>query len=73
MDDQETVEAQALRVVTEFFPHALGALLGGSAARGRATPTSDLDVAVLLPDSDVSRLEVIRHGGRVVELFLNTL
>lgn len=73
MDDQEAVEAQVLRVVNELFPHALGALLGGSAAQGRATPASDLDVAVLLPDSDTSRREVIRHDGRIVELFLNTL
>ncbi|MFG2651310.1 nucleotidyltransferase domain-containing protein [Streptomyces sp. NPDC048436] len=73
MDDQEAVVAQALRVVTERFPHALGAVLGGSAAQGRATATSDLDVAVLLPDSDTSRREVIRHDGRIVELFLNTL
>lgn len=73
MDDQEAVEAQALRVVTELFPYALGAVLGGSAAQGRATATSDLDVAVLLPDSDVSRREVVRHEGRIVELFLNTV
>ncbi|MFE6886732.1 nucleotidyltransferase domain-containing protein [Streptomyces sp. NPDC057694] len=59
-------------MVTELHPQALGAILGGSAAQGRATATSDLDVAVLLPDSDVSRREVIRHQGRVVELFLNT-
>ncbi|WP_411143784.1 nucleotidyltransferase domain-containing protein [Streptomyces sp. x-80] len=73
MNDQETPTAQALRLVTTLFPHALGAVLGGSAARGRATPTSDLDVAVLLPDSDTSRREVIRHEGRLAELFLNTL
>ncbi|MFF0190556.1 nucleotidyltransferase domain-containing protein [Streptomyces sp. NPDC005244] len=73
MDDQEAVKAQALSVVAEHLPHALGALLGGSAAQGRAISTSDLDVAVLLPDSDTSRREVIRHQGRIVELFLNTL
>ncbi|MFE6166152.1 nucleotidyltransferase domain-containing protein, partial [Streptomyces sp. NPDC056486] len=60
-------------MITELYPHALGAILGGSAAQGRATATSDLDVAVLLPDSDISRREVIRHQGRIVELFLNTL
>ncbi|WP_336605642.1 nucleotidyltransferase domain-containing protein [Streptomyces sp. BA2] len=60
-------------MVTELYPHDLGAILGGSAAQGRATATSDLDVAVLLPDSDISRREVIRHQGRIVELFLNTL
>ncbi|MFG2894982.1 nucleotidyltransferase domain-containing protein [Streptomyces sp. NPDC048248] len=30
-------------------------------------------MAVLLPDTDTSRREVIRHEGRIVELFLNTL
>ncbi|GGO46240.1 nucleotidyltransferase domain-containing protein [Streptomyces lasiicapitis] len=77
MNDHETPQAEALRLVQARFPHALGALLGGSAAHGRATPTSDLDVAILLPDSDsgsdTSRREVVRHGGRLAELFLNTL
>lgn len=73
MTDQMTAEAQALHLVTAHFPDALGALLGGSAAHGRATSTSDLDVAVLLPDSDSSRREVIRHDGRLAELFLNTV
>ncbi|MEU6330730.1 nucleotidyltransferase domain-containing protein [Streptomyces sp. NPDC047049] len=73
MNDQETVEDRALRLVTERFPHAAGALLGGSAAQGRATPTSDLDIAVLLPDSDTSRREVIRHDGFLAELFLHTV
>ncbi|MGW7265117.1 nucleotidyltransferase domain-containing protein [Streptomyces sp. NPDC054842] len=73
MHDRETSAAQALRLVTSRFPDALGALLGGSAAQGRATETSDLDVAVLLPDTEVTRREVIRHEGRLVELFLNTL
>ncbi|MGW0908723.1 nucleotidyltransferase domain-containing protein [Streptomyces sp. NPDC002853] len=73
MDGQEAARAQARRMVAELFPDALGALLGGSAAQGCATAASDLDVAVLLPDSDISRREVIRHEGRTVELFLNTL
>lgn len=73
MTDQETAVAQALRLVSHRFPHALGAVLGGSAAQGRATAASDLDVAVLLPDPDTSRREVIRHEGRPAELFVNTL
>ncbi|MEU9118027.1 nucleotidyltransferase domain-containing protein [Streptomyces sp. NPDC048483] len=73
MNDQQTAEAQALRLVTARFPHALGATLGGSAAQGRATSASDLDVAILLPDSDSSRREVIRHDGRLAELFVNTV
>ncbi|WP_238431880.1 nucleotidyltransferase domain-containing protein [Streptomyces cavernae] len=54
-------------------PHALGAVLGGSAVQGRATSASDLDVAILLPDSDSSRREIIRHDGRLAELFLHTV
>ncbi|WP_030558835.1 nucleotidyltransferase domain-containing protein [Streptomyces aureocirculatus] len=73
MDDQKTARGEALRLVAGRFPDALGAVLGGSLAQGRATATSDLDVAVLLPDSDRSRREVVRHEGRVAELFLNTL
>ncbi|MGH4031222.1 nucleotidyltransferase domain-containing protein [Actinomycetota bacterium Odt1-20B] len=64
---------EALHLVTARFPHALGAVLGGSAAQGRATPLSDLDLAVLLPHDDASRREVIRHEGRLAELFLHTV
>lgn len=73
MDDQAAPTAQALRLIASRYPQALGAILGGSAAQGRATPTSDLDVAILLPDSDTGRREVIRHDGRLAELFLHTL
>lgn len=54
----------------EIFRDARFALLFGSAAAGRLTPTSDLDVAVLyaepLPVSELARLsgEVERHTGR---------
>ncbi|MFI6877530.1 nucleotidyltransferase domain-containing protein [Streptomyces sp. NPDC050400] len=64
--------AQALRLIEERFPDALGAVLGGSASRGTARATSDLDLAVLLPDTGTSRREVIRHEGRPAELFLHT-
>ncbi|MFI1682861.1 nucleotidyltransferase domain-containing protein [Streptomyces sp. NPDC020607] len=73
MNSQNSATAQVSRLVAERFPGALGAVLGGSAAQGRAATTSDLDIAVLLPDSDVSRREVIRHEGRPAELFLTTL
>ncbi|KUJ65579.1 nucleotidyltransferase [Streptomyces albus subsp. albus] len=73
MNDQVTPATQALDLVEERFPHALGAILGGSAAQGSATATSDLDVAIILPDGDTSRREVIRHDGRLAELFLHTL
>ncbi|MEU6841809.1 nucleotidyltransferase domain-containing protein [Streptomyces sp. NPDC046716] len=71
MSDQEAVIGQAGRLVRELFPQALGAVLGGSAARGRATPASDLDIGVLLPPSAGSGREVMRYEGQLVELFLN--
>ncbi|MFE7119151.1 nucleotidyltransferase domain-containing protein [Streptomyces sp. NPDC057654] len=73
MDDHNTPAAQALGLIADRFPHALGSILGGSAAQGRARPTSDLDVAVLLPSGETSRREVVRHDGRLAELFLHTL
>ena len=70
---RDAFRASASRLVAARYPHVLGALLGGSAARGRATASSDLDVAVLLPDREHSGREVVRHEGRVAELFLNTV
>ncbi|MFH8591814.1 nucleotidyltransferase domain-containing protein [Streptomyces rimosus] len=73
MKDHDSPASEALRLVSHHFPHAVGALLGGSAARGHTSASSDLDVAVLLPDSDTSRREVIRHNGRLAELFIHTV
>ncbi|MFE0177538.1 nucleotidyltransferase domain-containing protein [Streptomyces sp. NPDC059002] len=72
-NERRTPADEAASLVEDRFPHALGAMLGGSAAQGRATPTSDLDIAVLLPDDDTSRREVVRHRGRVAELFVHTV
>ncbi|MEJ8640246.1 nucleotidyltransferase domain-containing protein [Streptomyces sp. MS1.HAVA.3] len=47
-------------------------ILAGSTATGRATATSDLDIAVLIEDGDVTYRETIRFEGRVVELFVHT-
>ncbi|ADI11042.1 nucleotidyltransferase [Streptomyces bingchenggensis BCW-1] len=63
---------EARRLVFARYPDALGAVLGGSSASGRATPGSDLDIAVLLPDGGISRREVFRHEGRPAEVFLHT-
>ncbi|MFJ5090898.1 nucleotidyltransferase domain-containing protein [Streptomyces sp. NPDC088674] len=63
---------QARRLVRTRFPEALGAVLGGSAAAGRAGPLSDLDLAVLVPDTAVTLRETVRHEGRVAELFVHT-
>lgn len=70
--DLEPVDL-ARRLVRERFPGALAAVLAGSTAAGRATPSSDLDIAVLIGDGagDTCR-ETLRFEGRVVELFIHT-
>ncbi|KWT60103.1 nucleotidyltransferase [Streptomyces albus subsp. albus] len=73
MKDHDSPASEALHLVRHHFPHAVGVLLGGSAAEGHASASSDLDVAVLLPDSGTSRREVIRHNGRLAELFIHTV
>ncbi|MEU3619021.1 nucleotidyltransferase domain-containing protein [Streptomyces sp. NPDC006872] len=63
---------QARRLMRDRFPDALAAVLGGSAAEGRATAGSDLDIAVLIGDGGETCRETIRFEGRVVELFVHT-
>ncbi|MFK0255087.1 nucleotidyltransferase domain-containing protein [Streptomyces sp. NPDC090445] len=60
------------RLVRERIPGALCVVLAGSTAAGRATASSDLDVAVLLGDGGRTRRETLRFEGRLVELFLHT-
>jgi len=54
-----------------IFPHARAAWLGGSVARGAATPTSDLDIVVLTADDPVHRRS-LHYSGWPVELFVHT-
>ncbi|MEU8512016.1 nucleotidyltransferase domain-containing protein [Kitasatospora sp. NPDC048722] len=63
---------QARRLVAERFPDALAAVLAGSTVTGRATASSDLDLAVLLPDGGGTYRETLRFEGRVAELFVHT-
>lgn len=63
----------AAHLVAEDHPEALGALLGGSSARGTADAESDLDLVVLLADDGTSRRELRGYEGRAVELLLYTL
>ncbi|WP_432503335.1 nucleotidyltransferase domain-containing protein [Kineococcus arenarius] len=48
------------------------AVLAGSSARGRATPTSDLDVVLVLPGHGRSFRRTLRHEGRLAEVFAYT-
>src|SRR3954454_2234461 len=58
--------------VREAFPQARAAVLGGSAARGQATATSDLDIVVILDGPPAPYRETLRHGRWLVELFAYT-
>lgn len=56
----------------ERFPGARPAWLGGSTVLGMATPTSDLDISVLLDGPPAPYRESLRHQGGQVELFVHT-
>jgi predicted nucleotidyltransferase len=58
--------------VRETFPEARAAVLGGSAARGQATATSDLDIVVILDGPPAPYRETLRYRGWLVELFAYT-
>lgn len=62
----------ARRLARERFPDALAVVLAGSTAVGRATPGSDLDLAVLVADGGETFRETLRFEGRLVELFVHT-
>ncbi len=62
----------ARRLVLDRFPQARAAWLGGSTALGTTTPTSDLDITVLLPAPPAPYRESLLHNGRPVELFVQT-
>lgn len=59
-------------VAANLFPDALAAVLAGSAATGGATPTSDLDIVILLAGPPAPYRETIRVEGIPVELFIHT-
>ncbi|MGW0391824.1 nucleotidyltransferase domain-containing protein [Streptomyces sp. NPDC003042] len=69
--DEDPID-QARRLVRDRFPDALAVVLAGSTATGRATASSDLDIAVLIEDGGVTCRETVRFEGRVVELFVHT-
>lgn len=60
-----------LRVVARRWPSAVAVILAGSAGAGRATPTSDRDVVVLLPPAGPVLRETLA-GPPLTELFVHT-
>jgi predicted nucleotidyltransferase len=64
-------EEAARTLVTERYPDAVQAWLAGSVSRGEGTPTSDLDITVLLDEVEVHR-ETVEYAGWPAELFVHT-
>ena len=58
--------------VAERHPDADAAILGGSTAQERSTPTSDLDIVVLYRDGAENYAETTRYEGWIVEAFVHT-
>ena len=69
-DPQGGVTA-ARELVLARFPDARAAWLAGSVVHGTATPTSDLDVTVLLDGPPAPFRESLLHRGWPVELFVH--
>ncbi|TCC01527.1 nucleotidyltransferase domain-containing protein [Kribbella soli] len=70
MDRPDAVET-VRSLIGDRYPQAVQAWLGGSAAAGRLTETSDLDVTVVLPETSVYR-EALTYAGWPIELFVHT-
>lgn len=67
-----TVVTVAVGLVTQRFPNARAAWLGGSVAAGQQTPTSDLDITVLIDGPPAPyRFSEVTHGWPV-EYFVQT-
>jgi RimJ/RimL family protein N-acetyltransferase len=62
----------AERLVRERFPEARAAWLGGSAATGSMTATSDLDITVLLAAKPAPFRESLTVDEQPVEVFVHT-
>jgi hypothetical protein len=62
----------AREVLDARFPDAVGGLVAGSSARGDATPSSDLDLIVLLAGRPAPMRSTGRVQGRLVEFFVHT-
>ena len=67
----EPVEA-ANRVIDEHFPQCLTAFLASGVLSAARTPTSDLDIVVVLDGPPTPYRQTITAHGWVVELFVHT-
>lgn len=67
------IRAQAARLVTDRYPGAVAAIIGGSFATGRQTASSDIDLLLLFDHVDAAWRNTILYEGRTVELFAHDL
>lgn len=71
MDRHDALEV-AQRIVHERFPDAIAAFLTGSALTSRRTPTSDLDIVIVLNGRPAPFRETIHEHHWLVELFVQS-
>lgn len=71
MGEFEPIDA-AKYVIEEHFPQCLVAFLANGVLSGRRTPTSDLDIVVVLDDLPAPYRRTIIAYGWVVEFFVHT-
>ncbi|WP_426073043.1 nucleotidyltransferase domain-containing protein [Janthinobacterium sp. DSP2-3-3] len=69
----DDIRAIAVRLVRERYPAAVAAIIGGSFATGRQTPSSDIDLLLLFDHVDCAWRSTIVAEGRTVELFAHDL
>ena len=63
----------AAMYIEEFHPDCQGAILAGSAVRGEATPTSDLDIVVFDETAGASYRESLIYKEWPIEVFVHNL
>ena len=69
----DAIRAIAQRLVQQRYPTAVAAIIGGSFATGRQTPSSDIDLLLLFEHVDCAWRDTIAAEGRTVELFAHDL
>ena len=65
----DAIRAIAVRLVRQRYPTAVAAIIGGSFATGRQTPTSDIDLLLLFEHAEYAWRDTLVAEGRTVELF----
>ena len=65
----DDIRAIAARLVRQQYPTAVAAIIGGSFATGRQTPSSDIDLLLLFDHVDCAWRDTLVAEGRTVELF----